>query len=58
MQTGQWLNLKRNNNYTVQILSLFTVCAVSIPILALTLLGAIIYRIIHKLFVCTNNKAP
>ena len=45
MKTGHWLNINRNNTLTTEILGLIIVCAVAIPILTLTLTGAIIHKI-------------
>lgn len=48
MKTGHWLNLQRNNSFTIQTLSLITVCAVAIPVLTLTLAGAILTQILKE----------
>jgi hypothetical protein len=45
MKTGQWLNINRNNTLTTEILGLTIVCAVAIPMLTLTLTGAIIHQL-------------
>ncbi len=45
MKTGHWLNLQRNNSLVIQTLSLLTVCVVAIPMLTLTLSGAILTQI-------------
>lgn len=58
MQTGHWLNIKRNSNFINQILGLLIVCAVSIPILALTLISAVIYRALYIIFNFVKSKAP
>lgn len=46
MQTNHWLNISRNNNLAIELLTLTTVCAVAIPILTLTLISAIALKAI------------
>jgi hypothetical protein len=48
MQTGHWLNLKRNNSATSQALSICFVCLVTVPILAILIIGRLIYLALHR----------